>query len=136
MNEYNWRAIYSLFRATWPLIAFLQLGDTNGATMGYLYNRVLKTKRLIDQAIASDTTGVMQVVGPEIKAAFEEYSEHLTHKYAKATFLLGPFNLDEAKKECLADPSLELELEEGARRVLSVGVDAGELEEMCMEEGG
>lgn len=88
--------------------------------MGYLYMMALKTKRLIDQAIASDTTDVMEVVGPEIKAAFEEYSEHLTHKYAKATFLLGPFNLDEAKKECLADPSLELELEEGARRVLSV----------------
>ena len=70
---------------------------------GLSYNRVLKTKRLIDQATASDTTGVMEVVGSKIKAAFEEYSEHLTHKYAKATFLLGPFNLDEAKKKLWPD---------------------------------
>ena len=133
MNEDNWRAIYSLLRAIWPLIVLLRLGDTNGATMGYLYMMALKTKRLIDQAIASDTTDFMEEVGPEIKAAFEMYAQHLMHKYAKAAFVLSPFFVDEARIECLADPSLELALEEVARRVLSVSVDAGKLEASVTE---
>ena len=103
-DEFKWKKKFLVLRTVWPLVSLLRTVDSNTPSMGVLFNACLRVEKhfreneaALDEVFdpdADDYEDKSRTVFNGIRSAYEKYSPHLKHDWAKLGFLTEPTLID------------------------------------------